>query len=107
MKMRLACFVAVALSIVWSLWPQQAALSESEYDIAIALYRVCNQSSEAGLAKIEALMAEHNAANSTGDESPLSPIIVTAKAGQWQAATKACRTVLDEQIVRHARTPIQ
>lgn len=107
MKLGLACFAAVALIIVWSLWPQRSALTESEYDIAIALYRVCNQSSETGLAKIEGLMAEHSVANSDGRDSPLRPIIITAKAGQWQAAAKACRMVLDEQIVRRARTEHQ
>lgn len=104
MKIGLSCFAAVAVIVLWFLWPQKAALSESEYDVAIALYRVCNQSSEAGLAKIEILMAEHNAANSSGEDSPLSPIIITAKAGKWQAAAKACRIVLDEQIVLRART---
>lgn len=100
MKMSLFCVAALVMISLWLLWPRKVALSESEYDIAIALYRVCNQSSEDGLAKIEALMVERDTANSDGDASPLRPIVATAKSGQWQAAAKACRTVLDDQIVR-------
>lgn len=104
MKIRLFCFAVLVLIAMGWLWPQKVVLSESEYDIAIALYRVCNQSSEDGLAKIEVLLAEQTAPNSNRNDSPFTPIILTAKAGQWQAAAKACRRILDDQVVGSPRT---
>lgn len=86
---------SLALIAVWWFWPGPDVLNESEYDVAIALYRVCNQSSEEGLGKIESMMGE--LLESSAD-SPLYPIIAQAKAGQWQAATESCRHLLDEQV---------
>ncbi|TWU15251.1 hypothetical protein [Allorhodopirellula heiligendammensis] len=100
MKATLIVLVAIAMLSLWWFWPQKVTLSPSEYDIAMALYRVCNQSSNEGLAQVEALLVADKAAHDAGDESPLAPIIATAKAGDWQTAAKACRRVLDDQIVR-------
>ncbi len=99
MKIRIAVVTVLVLITLWWMWPQKVVLSQSEYDIAVALYRVCNQSSDEGLAKVEALLAEAENAGPNGDDSSLQPIIATAKAGQWKAAAKACRRVLDDQIV--------
>lgn len=100
MKIRIVLVAALAFISLWWMWPQKVALSQSEYDIAMALYRVCNQSSDEGLAKVEALLAEDENAGPNGNGSSLQPIIATAKSGQWKAAAKACRQVLDDQIVR-------
>jgi hypothetical protein len=83
---------------VWWLWPQKCILSDSEYDIALALYRVCNQSSEDGLARIEILLFESERADSDGQSPQLKAIIAQAKAGKWKDAAKACRRILDDQV---------
>lgn len=98
MKPLIGITVALVLISLWWLWPRKIELSDSEYEVAIALYRVCNQSSEEGLARIESLLAETQPPESDEEASPLQPIIELAKSGQWKDAAKGCRLVLDDQV---------
>ncbi|TWT66473.1 hypothetical protein [Allorhodopirellula solitaria] len=98
MKIGIAFASIVVLLAVWWLWPQRVELNESEYDFAMALYRVCNQSSDEGLIQIETLLDQEEQAHPSQEPSPLRPIIAAAKSGQWRDAAKACRQVLDDQV---------
>ena len=100
MKFRIAVVVAAsALLSLWWFWPRKVSLSDSEYDVAMALYRVCNQSSEEGLAKIEFLLSETDGADSLDIDSPLPGIIEQAKLGRWEDAARSCRRILDDQVL--------
>lgn len=99
MKTRVGIVVALLILLsLWWLWPRKSTLSDSEYDIALALYRVCNQSSEEGLARIEVLLSELEGPEIDGQNPQLQAIMAQAKSGRWKDATKACRRVLDEQV---------
>lgn len=107
LRMRWPVMVA-AMAIVmtaWWLWPRTPAeLSEQGYDVTLALYRVCNQRSVEGLAQIEQELASMSASNPSLDSSQrlIADIVGQAKAGQWQAATIACRQALDDQVAATA-----
>lgn len=98
MKIRILLVAFLMLASLWWFWPQKVELSRNEYDIAMALYRVCNQSSEKDLDQIESLIAETNPSGSEGGDSPLLRIVAQARSGQWKDATKACRRILDDQV---------
>lgn len=94
-----AVLAVVVLVAVW-LWPRSSVeLSDRGYDVTLALYRVCNQRSEEGLAKIEeqlALMA--SGVDDSTSHRAIAEIIAQAKSGQWRQASVACRKALDDQV---------
>lgn len=93
-------FLSVAVILaVWWFWPRPVTLTETQYDLAIALYRVCNQASEEGLAEIERLIEADTGIGAGRDTSPLRPIIDTAKSGDWETAAIDCRRMLQDQLV--------
>ena len=118
---RFSRFLVVTLSTViaglgswWYLLPP-ATLDQRDYDLAVALYRVCNQRSTDGLAKIEVLLADADSKDASTDNiagggpgsgceldsnQVIGDIIARAKLGQWQEASRRCREVLEEQVKR-------
>lgn len=77
-------------------------LSDHGYDVPLALYRVCNQRSDEGLKQIEselAFGASDSQTNSAGNGA-IRAILDQAKSGHWDAATKACRQLMDDQVRR-------
>ncbi len=94
--------VTIAL-IAFFFWPRsRIELDEHGYDLTTALYRVCNQRSNEGLAKVEALMtqAEGNPVLSNSSRDALSSIIASAKAGRWEEALVSCRQSMEDQVSR-------
>ena len=103
-KRVVAATIAVVLSgwLLWTLVHSPVELGEEEYQITVALYRICNQQDQSGLAKISALV-EQQAEQTTTDRSQieaLQSVVLQARAGSWQQAMQACRDLLDEQVVR-------
>jgi hypothetical protein len=90
--------VASCLILLWWFWPAKVELSDSEYEVAIALYRVCNQMNDDGLVRIENLLAETKGSEFDQQVSPLQSILDLAKLGRWKEASEACRLVLDDQV---------
>lgn len=94
----------VVLAIALSWWSTRAPveLSEHGYDVTLALYRVCNQRSVDGLQRVEAELASKSDDSQTGSAGDLAirAIIEQAKAGDWAAATAACRQLMDDQVRR-------
>lgn len=87
-----------AVVMTWWLWPTKVELTKSEYDLVLALYRVCNQADSEGLAKVEQVLLDMQNLQTGGTESPLLPILADAKSGKWGDATEACRDLMDDQI---------
>ncbi len=95
----LAATVLVSAMWWWSGW--KVELNRNEYDVALALYRVCNQHSEAELAKIEQEWKKTSAAagvESRKSRFAIAEIFDDAKAGNWRDASMHCRKVLDDQV---------
>ncbi|MEM6364680.1 MAG: hypothetical protein AAF745_09655 [Planctomycetota bacterium] len=84
----------------WLLWPSSAAsLSERDYEIALALYRVCNQRDVETLQTIEAQLDEtdRDTAANPGHQA-LRAIVALARQEDWTDAVRRCRVLLDAQI---------
>lgn len=94
--------LAILISVVWWSMRSPVELSEHGYDLTIALYRVCNQRSEEGLENVEHLLNESIASAGAVDPSHavVAAVIAQAKSGDWQAAARACRQALEDQVQR-------
>lgn len=96
------CLVAtlVAIGIYWS--QRKIELDDRGYDITLALYRICNQKSDVGLAQIATMLDEQNSVIllSDGSRSALTQIVNKAKMGDWAEAQSLTRRVLDDQVKR-------
>ena len=95
----LACSaLALVIALGWFLWPQKVKLSADTYDIAIALYRVCNQQDQQGLAKVQKQLDQLNVtADPGGAIAHLQSIMDEAQSGQWTLAMRHTREALDDQ----------
>ncbi len=94
---------AVGLAVAaWWLTQPPVQLDEQQYATTIALYRVCNQQSEAGLDQIEDLLKSSGAStdNPSSSQRALQAIVADARQGRWQRATVNCRRLLDDQVQR-------
>lgn len=104
-SLRIGAVIVVALlasGIGWWLSQKPVVLNEREYDITIALYRVCNQRSIEGLTQIENHLNEALSTQHATNPShiALMAMVEQAKAGQWREAAIACRQALDDQVKR-------
>ena len=92
--------VLVFAAAFWLLRPAPVQLSEGQYKTTIALYRACNQRSDAGIDQIESLLAESNTEDSSEALDAIRMIIDDARQQRWREATKNCRNLLDDQAQR-------
>lgn len=96
-------YVIVALTllsmITWLAWPAKVELSPETYDIAIALYRVCNQRDESGLQQIQASLSKLPDQSDAAETSValLQQIIDDAKSSNWTSASRRTHELLQEQ----------
>ncbi|MEM1067318.1 MAG: hypothetical protein AAGI63_00375 [Planctomycetota bacterium] len=90
------------VGLVWFLRPSSVTLSPDTYDIAIALYRVCNQEDPKGLDQIDGRLAELENTSTAADPSivRLRNIVETANEGDWDTAMRDARRTLQEQVQR-------
>ncbi len=96
-------FAVTVVVIAAFFWPHTPVeLNDHGYDLTTALYRVCNQQSVDGLAKVEQLMAENDADSplNSASRGTLDSIIAQAKLGRWKQASIDCRQALDDQVQR-------
>ena len=83
--------VCVLLVGAWLLWPDSPTrIDDDQYDIAIALYRVCNQQDVEGLKQIDEKLP-------AGD-GPLRATVDMALEGDWKAAMRQSRQILEDQV---------
>lgn len=75
-------------------------VSDKTYEIATAMYSVCNRQDAAKLASIDQLVQSVTADNSiTFEEATmLREILAFAQAGDWQTATSEARRLMDDQV---------
>ena len=76
-------------------------ISPKAYEIAKALYSVCNRKDESGLDRITQLADEAATAGeiSEDEQGYLLEIVATARAGDWESAMADARTMMSDQIV--------
>lgn len=93
---------AFTIAIAWWSMRPPIELSDHSYDVTLALYRVCNQRSDEGLAKIESELAAKVADGQTPSaaEKAIQAILDQAKSGHWEDATDDCRRLMDDQVRR-------
>jgi predicted small lipoprotein YifL len=74
-------------------------LERPSYDLAKALYAVCNRQSTEGLQKFDTVLAESIAEGKVGpnEETALREIAAVAAAGDWQAAQEQARELIAGQ----------
>ncbi|OYP29412.1 hypothetical protein [Rhodopirellula sp. MGV] len=96
----LAFAVAVTVGIIaYMLFPENSVtLSKPGFDITLALFRTCNQNSDVGLVKVEALVMQMQDQLHEEERQAIGSIISSARAGEWQAAQIDCRRLLDSQV---------
>lgn len=98
-----ALLVAICCGLtVWYLTSSKTELNDQEYDLTVALYRVCNLRSEEGLVKIEDVLQQNVSSpeSLTVQQAELDSIVQDARAGRWDAAMQACRDLLEDQVQR-------
>ena len=91
--------LAVLAGLSWCLWPSKVELSEDTYDIAIALYRVCNQQDDEGLRQIQGKLNQLRSVAAVDDPAitHLQRIVDEARTGNWTIAMRHTRNALEEQ----------
>jgi hypothetical protein len=92
---------AVALGIVVAVsgCADHPPLERPSYDLAKALYAVCNRQSTEHLAKFESVLAESVAAGKVGveEEVALRSIAAEASNGDWREAQEMARDLIASQ----------
>ncbi len=83
-------------------WSQSSIrLNEEDYDLTIALYRVCNQRSLEGLASVERVFLDlRPSEQSDAARRQIAGIITNARDGRWELAMKKCRKSMEDQVRR-------
>lgn len=91
--------VVLASALAWGFWPRPVKLGEESYEIAMALYRVCNQQDTDGLANLQERLDGGIGQQTIGEAEAvmLQEIIDEARAGNWELAMKTTRASLDDQ----------
>lgn len=92
--------LAVVAALSWYLAPSRVQLSPDTYDIAVALYRVCNQQDRAGLEQIQDKLHDLGDATDANDPSisHLRSIVAEARTGQWSLAMRRAHKALQDQV---------
>lgn len=78
---------------------QHPRLSPASYDLARALYTVCNLQAADQLPRFEEQLAQQAAAGRVGDDerAALAKILAMARDGDWQGAQERTRTLIAAQ----------
>ena len=82
---------------------QYSTVSSEAYQYSKALYSVCNRRDEPRLAKVAEQIETARAADQLQETEAgwLSDIVATARAGDWQDATKDARQLMEAQVMRN------
>ena len=94
------CIVMIGAMIVGAIGcADHPPLERPSYDLAKALYAVCNRQSPEHLAKFDEVLAEAIAAGKVGpqEESALRKIAEVAAAGEWYDAQEMTRALIASQ----------
>ncbi|MEM8732664.1 MAG: hypothetical protein AAGG44_00475 [Planctomycetota bacterium] len=99
----IAAVVSLLLIIgvaVWFLGSGYGETSETGYQYAVALFRICNQKDLEALESVEASIETDAASGALGASETkwLEEIISMAKANQWSAASTEIRELMEDQV---------
>ena len=91
--------LAIALVMTLAGCADHPPLERPSYDLAKALYAVCNRQSTEHLAKFDEVLAEAIAAGEVGpqEEAALRQIAQEAAAGEWYDAQEMARELIASQ----------
>jgi predicted small lipoprotein YifL len=91
--------LAIALAITLAGCANHPPLERPSYDLAKALYAVCNRQSTEHLAKFDEVLTKAIAAGEVGpqEESALREIAQEAAAGEWYDAQEMARELIAGQ----------
>jgi predicted small lipoprotein YifL len=91
--------LAIALMMTLAGCADHPPLERPSYDLAKALYAVCNRQSTEHLAKFDEVLAEAIAAGKVGpqEEAALRQIAQEAAAGKWYDAQEMARELIASQ----------
>jgi hypothetical protein len=91
--------LSLALALILTGCTNHPPLERPSYDLAKALYAVCNRQSTEHLAKFDEVLAEAIAAGKVGpqEESALRKIAQVAAAGDWYDAQEMARELIASQ----------
>lgn len=84
--------------LVWWFSSDSIKLDDDSYEIAIALYRVCNQKDDSGLDSIRVRLAELDESDSREREVRVLQEIIDTAEKDWESAMKRTRSLLDDQV---------
>ena len=90
----------VVTALAWQFRRRPVELSSDTYDIAVALYRVCNQQHEQGLDQIQLQLDELGTKADPNDAAivHLQWIVDEAESGDWTSAMRHTRDALEDQV---------
>lgn len=92
--------IAIALIVVSSWWMNRGygTVSRQTYEFSKAIYGSCLAKSEQRLDKVEQLMNDpSNAELPSHERKWLNAIVSNARAGNWEAAAKKARGMMEDQ----------
>ena len=100
---RKPCFIAVTAAVLCCAMTgcqQYGDVSPRAYEVAKALYSVCNRQDAPGLAAVEAVISTGVAASelTASEEEWLLAIVEKARAGEWTYAMQDARVMMSEQV---------
>lgn len=104
-RSRRTLFIAFAatLPIViagWLLWPAAPRVGDDAYRHLIAIDSACSRRDTATIERLRGML-DQAAADRTiddADRSRLTAVLDQARAGDWEAARRACRRLLDGRV---------
>lgn len=88
----------LAVASIWLMRPSPVVMDEDGYQVAMALYKVCNQRNEAGLDQIEERLSDMEPESQ--QVAALELVLSDARSGEWESALEDCRKLLDDQVDR-------
>ena len=81
---------------------QYGTVSPKAYEVATAMYSICNRQDESRLETVERLITESVDAGdiTTGEQAWFDEMIAIARDGDWETAMMNARTMMNEQVER-------
>ena len=84
---------------IWWLNQGYGEVSQQTYEYSKAIYGACLNKNEVHLSKVETMLAGEEASDLPAREKDwLDALVTQARAGNWQAAAKKARRMMEDQV---------
>ena len=100
-KLLLLVGLLLAGLVVWKLFiAGYGEISPKTYELANALYAICNQGDEERLGRFESLVEKSLESEEISHREAgwLNQIVETARSGDWETASTSCREMIADQV---------